>query len=308
MKETNFDSLYMATLPRSGSTLIAQHIGENNSIFHIGESMYWEMLDPKNEVCSCGSKGCNFLQEIASSLTETHIARPLLKVWQIIDRKYWPNKITYGDSVIQNNDNVPNDSELSYWLGQSPQALDFIVSVYREHTPKKVFLDNTKLHHIAERLIQDKKNWGIIALTRDPRGMMSSFKNAGVRKGDFRKANSILPLCFEFGKFILKYQQDKKIKIIKYEDFCKNPKEVLTKVCDFIGVDFEEKMLNPINSTQESRGHVLKGNHLLKSVKLISIEEDKSWQKNLTQEELDSFYKNEELVNLYIKLGYNFNI
>lgn len=300
------ENLYMATLPRSGSTLVAQHIGEHRDIFHIGESMYWEMLNPKNEVCSCGRKECSFLQEIAAEIEGRHLALPLLKVWQIIDKKYWPNKTTYSDSVIQANDAVPEESTLDDWLALCPQSLEGIISAYKKHSPKKIFLDNTKLHHIAERLIIDRKNWGIIALTRDPRGMMSSFKNAGIRKGDLRKADSILPLCCEFAEFVIREADNPRVKILRYEDFCKDPRLTLEEVSKFVGINFEETMLDPINTSIESRGHVLKGNHILRSAKLVQIEEDKTWQRNLSEEELDSFYKNGRLINLYTKLGYNF--
>lgn len=298
----------MATLPRSGSTLVAQHIGEHSDIFHVGESMYWEMLTPQSETCSCGKKPCDFLQQIFEEMRDEHLALPLLKVWQILDKRYWPNRKTYVDSVVQEGDEVPDITTLEFWLSQSPGALDAITSVYSKYSNKHIFLDNTKLHHIAERLLYDRNNWGAIALTRDPRGMMSSFKNAGIRKGDLRNADSILPLCLDFAKFLLKEQRNNKMEIVRYEDFCTNPIQTLTNICNFIGVPFERNMLNSITSSTEARGHVLKGNHILKSNNVTHIQEDKSWQQNLTDAELNSFYSNEELLNLYIDLGYNFDI
>lgn len=305
--ERNFGNLYMTTLPRSGSTLFAQHTGEHSKIFHIGESMYWEMLNPQDETCSCGKKGCEFLQNIADEIGNKHLALPLLKTWQIIDRKYWPDKKTYSDSVIQEGDQVPEESTLEEWLSKCAPALESIIAMYRKHSSKEIFLDNTKLHHIARRLINNRPNWGAIALVRDPRGIMSSFKNAGIRKGDLRRADSVLPLCQDFAEFLLAENNNPQMTIIKYEDFCKDPQDVLTRVCEFVGVKFEEQMLNPINSSSTARGHVLKGNHLLKSSKLIQVQEDQSWQTNLTSEELASFYKNKYLMNLYTKLGYNFS-
>jgi hypothetical protein len=305
-KERNFENLYMMTLPRSGSTLIAQHIGEHDKIFHIGESMYWEMLDPENTTCSCGQTNCEFLSQVAQEIKGRHYAQPLLKIWQIIDNKYWPEKKVSADSIIQSRTGVPPESSVEYWLSLCPSALEQIIAAYRKHSPKEIYLDNTKLFHIAERLIAERDNWGIIALLRDPRGIMSSYKNTGIRKGDFRKAESVLPFCFDFLNSLAKHEESNKLKVIRYEDFCISPRETLVGLCEFEGIVFDERMLNPINSSVEARGHVLKGNRLLRSDRPIQISEDRSWQHNLTPEELNTLYDNEALLNLYVKYGYNF--
>jgi len=305
-KEAKFENLYMMTLPRSGSTLIAQHIGEHSEIFHIGESMYWDMLDPRDTTCSCGQMNCEFLSRVAQEVKGKHYAQPLLKVWQIVDNRYWPKKKVSGDSVIQEGDKIPSELSMKYWLSLCPSALEHIIQAYRKHNPKGIYLDNTKLFHIAEMLIAERENWGVIALLRDPRGIMSSYKNTGIRKGDFRKAESVLPFCLDFLNSLTKNKDSKKVTVIKYEDFCINPKETLIGICEFVGVIFEESMLNSINSSPEARGHVLKGNRLLRLDRQIQISEDKSWQHNLTKEELRALYDNEALLNLYIKYGYSF--
>lgn len=305
-KEQRFDNLYIATIPRSGSTLVAQHIGEHSNIFHIGESMYWDMLDPKDTTCSCGRTDCEFLQQIADEIKDKHYASPLLKIWQIVDNKYWPDKKSSSDSVIQKENEIPSTESMEYWLSLSPDALEHIIEAYRRHNSKQIYLDNTKLFQIAERLLTDRNNWGIIALLRDPRGIMSSYKNTGIRKGDLRKAESVLPFCQDFLESIAKHEENNKLTIIRYEDFCASPQRILEGICEFVGVSFEEEMVDPINGSPESKGHVLKGNHLLRSEKLIQVSEDTSWKTNLTQEELDSLYKNDTLLNLYIKYGYTF--
>ena len=304
--ERKFDNLYMMTLPRSGSTLFAQHLGQHSNIFHIGESMYWDMLDPKEAQCSCGQINCEFLGQIASEVIGKHYAQPLLKVWQIIDNKYWQGKKISSDSVIQKGDHVPEDESLEYCLSLSPFAIEYIIAAYRQHSPKQIYLDNTKLFHIAEKLLIDRNRWGVIALLRDPRGVMSSYKNTGIRKKDFRKAESVLPFCENFLRSVVKHENNDRLTIIRYEDFCVNPRLTLEGICEFVGVAFEDKMLNAINSSQTSKGHVLKGNHLLKSEGLIQISEDTSWVQNLTSEELGKLYENEPLLNLYVKYGYNF--
>jgi len=301
----NFNKLYLMTLPRSGSTLIGQFLGKHSNIFHLGESMYWEIMDPKDSLCSCGDVGCSFLQKVGVEIKKAHLALPLLKVWQIVDKNYWPNKKTSEDSVIQVNDLV-DSSKLNYWLRKCPNSLEKIISVYSKNTEKRIFLDNSKLFQIAEKLVNKKDSWGIIILLRDPRGIMSSYKNAGIRKGDFRGANSVLPFCNDFIIAASKLVENENVIICKYEDFCKNTKRVLVNLCNFIGVRFENSILNQSNFIKESKGHVLKGNRLLKLDKPIEVVEDVGWKNNLTQIELIDFYSNRKLIKKYSNFGYTF--
>lgn len=135
---------------------------------------------------------------------------------------------------------------------------------------------------------------------------MSSYKDAGRRKGDYRRAESVLPFCLDFLDFLTRHEGNKKLIVVRYEDFCAKPKETLESICKFVGVVFEESMLNPINSSLKARGHILKGNRLLRSTQPLQIREDRSWQQTLTSEELDALYNNEALLNLYVKYGYTF--
>ena len=78
----------------------------------------------------------------------------------------------------------------------------------KENRKKKdVFIDNTKLHNIGEKLIA-LSNWKIIVLLRDPRGIMCSYKLAGISKKDFRGAKSVLTDLVDFMYFCLLYTSD----------------------------------------------------------------------------------------------------
>lgn len=198
-----YSKIFIMTLPRSGSTALGQILAGHPDVCHMGESMYWDLLSPVDIVCSCGKKNCKFLGDIYRNLKSRHAARPLLRFWQIIDKKYWPNKPRSNESLIPEGNKIPMKSSASYWLARCASSLDLIIKAYRQATRKKIYIDNSKLHHIGLRLAL-KKDWGIIVLLRDPRGIMSSYKNAGKRKGDFRTAESVLPFCLDFIKAVNK--------------------------------------------------------------------------------------------------------
>lgn len=298
-----YKNLFLMTLPRSGSTLLGQQLGINSRIFHLGETSYWDLLDPGKEICSCGQKNCKFLSKISREIKTKHLARPLLRVWQIIDRRYWPNKKIVEGGVIQSPNFDIDPKSLDYWRKRCPGALEKIINVYRKHTTKNVFLDNTKLFVIGEEL-SNRKGWGVIILLRDPRGVMSSYKEAGIAKKDFRRAESVLPFCHDFLSSVKKIYTKENALLVKYEDFCSNPKKILTRICNFNGLNFEKDMMELFSSKYEYRGHVIKGNRILKYSKISDIEEDKRWRYVLTKAELQKLYNDKSLVKLYNFFGY----
>jgi len=297
------NKVFIMTTPRSGSTLLGQQLGINNRIFHIGESSYWDLL-PLNKIqCSCGLLDCHFLSKIAPEIQFNHLAKPLLKLWQIVDNKYWPNKKVSEGSVFQYQHVKVAPTTFNYWLNRSPKALDNIISVYSKHTNNDIFVDNTKLHCIGEKLV-DRLDWKIIVLLRDPRGIMCSYKLAGISKGDFRTTKSVLPYLSDFIYTIKKVVSKNNVKLVKYEDFCANPELVMKELCKFIDIPYDSDMSKSFTNNDDYRGHVIKGNRLLKENNVKKIKEDIQWKSLLTDTELEELHQDKGLVNSYREFGY----
>lgn len=265
--------------------------------------MYWDLLNPADVTCSCGKQNCNFLNVIYHKVGKNHVTRPLLRIWQIIDKKYWPNKPQSGESLIPEGRKIPEASSLSYWLARCTKALNSVITAYQLNTGEKVFIDNSKIHQIGSKLFL-KKDWGIIILLRDPRGIMSSYKNAGKRKGDFRTAASVLPFMFDFIKAVKLVSKSFNTHIIRYEDLCKNPESTIKLASQFIGVEYNQNMLDFKAQTMQQRGHVLKGNRLLYKSENFKLQEDQSWRINLTINELKKLKEQTKLISLYKSFGY----
>lgn len=292
------------TMPRSGATLLGQMLGGHEDIFHIGESMYWNILNPNTVLCSCGRVGCSFLVKISREINKKDLSNPLLKVWQIVDKKFWPNKPIDKDTLMQRDSENVNPNMLDYWLKRCPSSLDAIIDIYKQYSNKTVYVDNTKLYCIGEELAK-KKDWGVIILLRDPRGIMFSYKKAGIRKGDFRKAESVLPFCYEFMRSVETIQNNHNVLILKYEDMCLDPKNILRLSSKFIGISYQDLMVDFSKKKNNERGHVLKGNRFLYQQKDIKIEkEDNGWKSNLSKKELKKLYDDTKLMNLYKQFGY----
>ncbi|MEW6408414.1 MAG: sulfotransferase domain-containing protein [Patescibacteria group bacterium] len=193
----------------------------------------------KDIICSCGKKNCNFLNKIYNLIRKKHTTRPLLKAWQIIDKRHWPNKkITY-DSIIPNQKTKINNNALNYWLKQCKSSLEKTIDAYKIISLKDIFIDNTKLYNIGEQLSRDK-NWGIIVLLRNPMEIMGAYKNAGIRKKDLRSAESVLPFYYNFLQSVKQIENKKNVIIIRYEDLCDNTERVIKTICEFIGVNYQK--------------------------------------------------------------------
>lgn len=271
----------------------------------MGELMYWELLDEELLHCSCGVENCPNLRKLHKEIAKKHTAKPLLKIWQYVDQKYWPEKQVVADSLFEHETKVEiNDRSFNYWLSRCPDTLNRIIDVYRKNFKKPIFLDNTKLVNIGEKVAKFSE-WGVIVLLRDPRGVMNSYKNAGIRKGDSRKLENVVPFCKDFIKSVNRLRNNKNVLIIRYEDFCKNPEHSLGEACDFIGIRFEKRMLGSIHFPISTRGHVIKGNRLLMNHIDKKIELDEQWKNGLSGNDLSLLAKDKELVRLYADFGYN---
>lgn len=112
-----------------------------------------------------------------------------------------------------------------------------------QHTGKSVTVDSTKHYLKAVSLYRARpESTRIIVLSRDGRGVFHS----GLKRGLSRKYslsfwfnyyNRALPL---FASTVAREH----IHMVRYEDLVTDPKRVLQGVCEFLGLDFDERMLD----------------------------------------------------------------
>lgn len=299
-----YRKIFIMTLPRSGSTLLGQILAGHDEIFHLGESLYWKILNPQENPCSCGQLNCQFLRQVHRRVNEKNLSEPLFKIWKMVDKKFWPEKPADKNIFAEKRRSAIREKSFDYWLRRCPASLDVIMKIYKHYSDKEVYVDNTKLHYIGEKLAR-RKEWGVIILLRDPRGIMLSYRRAGVRKGDFRKAESVLPFCYEFIQSVERLKDDKNVLVVRYEDMCAAPASTFQKITKFIGVPYQEEMIDFNKKKNSARGHVLKGNRFLYEKRDIEIEKaDNGWRRDLSAKELKKLYNRKKLIHLYRRFGY----
>jgi hypothetical protein len=139
------------------------------------------------------------------------------------------------------------------------------------------------------------ENFRIILLVRDGRGVFYSFLKRGFKRRD--SLNAWKNHYSRAEPLLQKYVDRKHILKIKYEDLVDNPQKQLEKICKFLGLQFEDEMLN----FRAHDHHVTDGNNM-RFNNSSEITADFSWKLKLTFEDLNYFEKKAGKLNR--KLGY----
>lgn len=291
-------NVYIATLPRSGSTLLGMMLNNHSRMFHVGESSYWGKLNPVDVVCSCGISDCAVLREVGFRIAQSSAVKAIYAACIKIDRQEEPDKVCHPLSLPGNDDvTAVSNSEIEQDLSFGCLGLEQIADVFRDLSGKDVIIDNTKNIRFAKFLIS--RRWRIILMMRDPRGIVNSNKNAGFRKGVLRPVIAKIPVLINFAIQAFSLLESPQVILVKYEDLCARPAIELTRVCDFLGVDYETSMLN----FRADKGHTIMGNRMrFDESSIVAV--DNSWSKQLSQEETALVVSNTQLTALYSRFGY----
>ena len=289
-------NIYIATLPRSGSTLLGEILNQHRSIIHSGESSYWGKVNPNETMCGCGEMKCPFLLKVQKQLAGNTF--PVYQACSILDKFREPAKeyhrlsLSFGEEVINNPEKLKN------LLDNSVCQLEKIAGAYRTIGRKDIVIDNTKEIVLAGQLVT-RSQWKIIVLVRDPRGLAYSNMQAGIRKGVRRDIESKIPVYVEFATRALALLQMPNVFLVKYENLCENREKEIKKVCNFLDVCYEPSMLK----FKTVRGHTLMGNRL-RFDDCEEIKEDKNWIRGLDEEEKELISKDAAFVSLFYEFGY----
>lgn len=135
----------------------------------------------------------------------------------------------------------------------------------------------------------------IIVLTRDGRGVL----NSAIKRGSSPK-NAIRGWKRTYQRSLAlleRHVPKENLFYLKYEDLTRQPTLELQRLCHFIGVEFEQDMLDFGNQVT----HITNGNRMRFSSDK-SIKHDDAWRRSLTRDQLSLF---EQLAGkLNRKLGY----
>jgi hypothetical protein len=265
MNPTN--PIFVTGAPRSGTTLLRLLLTTHSDICIPPESLFFVALESKYGNVSIQ------IEEFLDDLYGEDF--PKFCEWKV-DRKLLLN-------------NLNSYQELSYAL-----AVETVYQTYRQQFDPIALIwgDKNPCHiHYVDKIQRHFPESKIILIVRDFRACYSSMKNIvakeqGARQvwtgprtleGMARQWNQIVNLVDKY------YQKNEQFYLVYYEELVREPVAQLTKVCEWLGVDFQELMLNFYQKNAEL-GLVLPSQVTLNpnTFKPIDSERINAWQNELS--------------------------
>jgi hypothetical protein len=122
----------------------------------------------------------------------------------------------------------------------------------------------------------------VIQIVRDPRAVLSSFKNFTIAPGN--DYLDTIVNCIHSMNAALRYKElykDKLYYCINYDELTNNPEKTLRALCDRLGLPFEENLLR-LDNAKNKEGQQWKGNSSYgEKLNTISSRASQSWKTKL---------------------------
>lgn len=286
---------YMIATSFSGSTLLSLLLDSHPDLASVGEvdnSVGESMRAGRHEEfpCSCGEKirRCPFWTDVQARLAAEGVE---LDLHDFRTRLGESLPVPLRRFVFGAPARLHRVRRLRDWLLTAVPAYrrhvedvmtraDAIARATLDITGKPVFVDASKAavraHFLIDRPGLDLR---ILHLVRDPRGYVKSARN---RNPDWT-AESLAPVWMRVhgsALSIIESLPPDRVLTLRWEDFCRDPKQSLNQVCDFLGVPHFD-MLAAVN---EQPHHVMGNRMRLKPVGAIRY--DESWREVLSPEDI----------------------
>ncbi|HXT10447.1 MAG TPA: sulfotransferase [Candidatus Angelobacter sp.] len=289
---------YILSANFSGSTLLAMLLGSHPEAATVGEMRAPQIGDVNAYMCSCGEpiKKCPFWLKVNAGMARKGIA----------DFDITEARISIHDSrskyVARLLDPLPRGPLLeaartvalslsSDWrphLQQVHARNVALVRVLQELTGVKLVIDSSKIAvHLKFLLRSPELKIKVIRLVRDGRAVTNSMLGHGLKRATRQETVAAAALGWrrnnEGAERVLADLPASQQKHLQYEQLCRQPRETLCELCDFLGLDPGRVVLDFRAKTQ----HVLGNEMRLKSGSDIRL--DERWRTALTKEDLAMF-------------------
>lgn len=308
--------LQICAAARSGSTISDMLLGNHSRAASLGELFFLPKSLAIDDVCSCGVplKSCESWDKVFSRvLEETGVdmrrdpyalrqwdARAIAKVdhkqqtrGYLLARKL---RLAWTDLRFH----LPQELRQHFPLPSLyNRGMDNTFTLYRAIASawdKDVLIDSSKnIQRCIALYERDPSHVRILFVTRDGRGSYLSRRTSGRSPkeaidgwlGFYRRATALLPRCIPAEHL---YQ-------LRYEDLARNPAESLKQICGFLGVNYEEGMLD----RQGRPRHMAAGNETRMSPNK-PIQLDERWRTDMSSADRAFFEQHAGTVNR--RLGY----
>lgn len=277
--------IYLLGAGHSGSTLLDLIMDSHSQIFGAGEfQLYFFRPDSRIQSCMCGKlvTECPFWKKVFKNLN-LESGLPLYKK----RKDFLLNRKNYLDSYYHRPVNLKKYIELNEELYEN----------ILKHSGKKIVFDSSKWPERAELLLNSNKlDITILHLVRNGKGVTWSYRNRHPNPGEkkatwlcgnkwnrypnFIKGIKTMHHWLSRNLYIETLRRRNRVNYIffRYEDFVKNPEDILSHILKKLKLSFEAQMMNFRNKGDH---HQIAGNPRIKKEQSIEIKEDVCWKKDI---------------------------
>lgn len=154
----------------------------------------------------------------------------------------------------------------------------------KNHNKERVFIKEVKTYDFFNEINHDFPNAKFVWMVRDPRDMALSWNKSPVHRGDVVRAAKIWQVN-QSETLKLYHQFPNKILLVKYEDLIRNQNKELKRICEFLDIEFEERMLN-YHEKKISKENAVQTDNWKNLKKSILKDNSKKYLKSLRKEQI----------------------
>lgn len=223
--------IFVNGVQRSGTTLVIRMLSRSNEVkFFPRETHLFPLL------WSLGDQ--------TKSFADAHAFSKFVKENFPKVNNGWTEELPYLEEICQ------HIIEKNFVPASTIDALDFLLTNWQEKFPEAHVGEKTPAHiYYAEEIFKKYPNAMFIITVRDPRAIaLSEMVKLSENKRSHSKFNLFSFIvrwasAHALAKRWVKKYGTERIKYLLYEDIVRHPEETVRSICSFVGVDFQQEML-----------------------------------------------------------------
>lgn len=287
--DNSLDILFVAGAGRSGSTVLAQVLGQVDGLVSVGETRHvWSRGVVENQLCGCGSAfgECSFWQRVVRDqlgLTAEDVNNRILPLQRQVDgisqipRLFWQG--------LRSSDDQKSIDEYVAILGDLLRAI-------RDVSGDSIVIDASKtaMHGLLLTMIPGAKVH-VLHLVRDPRAVAFSWRRKRKRP-EVTSGNALMPRysllkssIWWAGANVFSERLERHAASYhraRYEDFIANPLESTQRILTSAGVEPGPLEFISPSEVHLQPEHSVAGNPSRFSTGAIRLRVDEEWKHSMS--------------------------